>query len=213
MNPISHYVVSQQQAIFLMRHGHIDTAGEKRYIGQTDYTLSRQGQKQAEAWRHMLSDISFTRIFASSLRRSQETATIIAQGRSQEIEILPELNEINLGKWENLSLEEVKNNYPREFDERGRNLAGFHPPAGESFSELQKRVLGVFIRLMEQMRGHLLIIGHASTNRVILCYLLGMPLQNMFRIEQDYGALNIIAVGASLRLLALNIRLPNPGDC
>jgi len=210
MNTISYYLENQTSAIFLMRHGHIDTGGEKRFIGHTDYTLSHQGRMQAEAWCHILSDIPFTRIYTSSLRRSQETAAIIAQGRSQEIEILPELDEINLGKWENLSFEEVMKNYPLEFNERGRNLTKFHPPAGESFSEVQKRVLKVFIPLMEQMQGHLLIIGHAGVNRVIICYLLGMPLKNLFRIEQDYGSLNIIAAGAIPRLLALNIKLMDP---
>lgn len=120
-----------------------------------------------------------------------------------------ELNEINLGNWENLNLEEMKNKFPQEFNERGRKLAGFHPPDGESFSEVQKRVLRVFIPLIEHIHSHILVVGHAGVNRVILYYLLGMLLQNMFRIEQDYGALNIIAAGDRLRLLELNIRLPN----
>ena len=36
------------------------------------------------------------------------------------------------------------------------------------------------------------IVSHGGINRVVLCHFLGMPLENIFRIEQDFGALNII---------------------
>ncbi|MHB8174721.1 MAG: histidine phosphatase family protein, partial [Nitrospirota bacterium] len=34
--------------------------------------------------------------------------------------------------------------------------------------------------------------GHGGVNRVILSFALGLELKNVFRIEQRYGALNII---------------------
>jgi len=40
--------------------------------------------------------------------------------------------------------------------------------------------------------GNIVIVAHGGVNRVILCHLLGIPLENIFRIEQDYGCLNII---------------------
>jgi broad specificity phosphatase PhoE len=36
------------------------------------------------------------------------------------------------------------------------------------------------------------IVSHGGINRVILCHLLGIPLENIFRVEQDYGCLNIV---------------------
>ena len=36
------------------------------------------------------------------------------------------------------------------------------------------------------------IVAHGGVNRIVLCHLLGIPLENIFRIEQDYAALNII---------------------
>jgi alpha-ribazole phosphatase len=36
------------------------------------------------------------------------------------------------------------------------------------------------------------IVSHGGVIRVILCYILGVPLKNIFRFEQDYAALNII---------------------
>ncbi len=36
------------------------------------------------------------------------------------------------------------------------------------------------------------IVSHGGINRIVLCHFLEMPLENIFRIEQDYGALNIL---------------------
>jgi len=36
------------------------------------------------------------------------------------------------------------------------------------------------------------IVAHGGVNRIILCHLLGIPLENIFRIEQDNACVNII---------------------
>jgi len=36
------------------------------------------------------------------------------------------------------------------------------------------------------------IVAHGGVNRIVLCHILGIPLENIFRIEQDYAALNIV---------------------
>ncbi|MEK6679369.1 MAG: histidine phosphatase family protein, partial [Nitrospirota bacterium] len=38
----------------------------------------------------------------------------------------------------------------------------------------------------------ILIVAHGGVNRTILCRALGLDLKYLFRIEQRYGALNII---------------------
>jgi len=36
------------------------------------------------------------------------------------------------------------------------------------------------------------VVAHGGVNRVILCHIMGVPLENIFRIEQDFAAVNII---------------------
>ncbi|MEK7741715.1 MAG: histidine phosphatase family protein, partial [Nitrospirota bacterium] len=36
------------------------------------------------------------------------------------------------------------------------------------------------------------IVAHGGVNRIILCHIMGIPLENIFRIEQDFAAVNII---------------------
>jgi probable phosphoglycerate mutase len=100
-----------------------------------------------------------------------------------------------MGSWEGLSMEETKRSFPKEYARRGSQLAGFRPPGGESFSDLRNRVVPLFEDLVRQEEGPILIAGHAGVNRVILCHILGVPLENIFRLGQDYGCCNLLRRG------------------
>ena len=192
--------------IYLLRHGAVEGHEERRFIGQFDLPLGENGLRQARWWRKELADILFDRIFCSDLTRSRDTARIIAGTRKRPIEVMPQLREIHLGEWEGLSVAEVRRRFPEEYERRGQDLSDYRPPGGESFNDLRKRILPVFERIVSEMEGHILIVGHAGVNRTILCHLLGMPLRNLFRLGQDYGSLNIIECNeGSLRLKTINI--------
>jgi probable phosphoglycerate mutase len=58
----------------------------------------------------------------------------------------------------------------------------------------------------------ILIVAHAGVNRVVLCGLLGMPVENLFRIAQGHGAMNLVDRQANgYRIASLNL-LPPPPD-
>ncbi len=60
-------------------------------------------------------------------------------------------------------------------------------------TELRKRVLPALERIIDRHSGeHVCIVAHGGVNRVILADAMGLGLENFFRIEQDYGGLNII---------------------
>ena len=197
------------QRIFLLRHGEIQGAGTgKRFIGHTDIPLSDVGCHQAQGWRHWFGDFPRLHIIASDLARCQETVRIIAADRSWSLETSGGFKEIYLGQWDGLSFRQVKERWPEAFQQRGEDLAGFRPPGGESFLDLQRRVIPVFEKAVKEVRSPLLIVAHAGVNRIILGHILGMPLGNLFRIPQDYGALNLIERHAGEYRLQLLNQLP-----
>jgi probable phosphoglycerate mutase len=182
--------------VYLLRHGDSRPDAVRRYIGRTDHPLNEMGWAQAEGWCRDFSHIQFSHIYCSDLKRSVETARIIDRRTRTPLTILPELGEINLGHWEGMPVSEVRRLFPHEYDRRGADLVGYCPAHGESFADLSARVLPVFEGVVQQSKGNLLIVSHAGVNRVILCHLLGMPLANLFRLEQGYGCLNILEYAA-----------------
>jgi probable phosphoglycerate mutase len=178
--------------VYLLRHGDSRQDAVRRFIGRTDHPLNEAGRAQAEWWQQALSHISFSHICCSDRQRAAETARIIGRHQPPPLTILPALNEIDLGEWDGLPISEVRQRLPREYEQRGADLVGYRPPGGESFADLSARVLPAFASAIAKADGNLLVVAHAGVNRVLLCHLLGMPLTNLFRLEQGYGCLNIL---------------------
>ncbi|SFG30232.1 probable phosphoglycerate mutase [Desulfotomaculum arcticum] len=178
--------------IYLVRHGEIDTGKSKRYIGQVDLPLTSTGIEQTMKLRDRLAGVKLAGIYCSDLNRSFITAKIIALAHQISPVASVDLREISLGEWEGRSFEEIRRNFPVEFARRGANLAGYVPTGGESFADFSDRIMAAFNRLVAGTDGDLLFVGHAGVNRAIISHLLGMPLNNIFQICQDYACLNIL---------------------
>ena len=202
---------TREKKILLLRHGSLQTVDDKkRFIGQTDLPLSDHGRRQAEFWSRKLADWPMDGIFCSDLQRCRETADAIAQDRRSVVTPLAELREIHLGQWEGMRFDRVKQLWPDAFSQRGRDIAEFRPPEGESFADLRQRVVPAFERQTARNAGNLLFVSHAGVNRVLLCHLLGMPTANLFRIDQGPAAMNILERRPDgIRLQCLNL-LPDP---
>ncbi len=192
--------------IYLLRHGSTDEGGERHFVGQLDKPLVAEGQRQAEQWREVFEAIELEAIFCSDLQRSLETASIIAGEKHPLPRTVTGLREISLGEWEGLAMSHVRQNFPQQWQERGLNMAGYRPPCGESFNDLKNRVIPVYKKLVSESKRDILIVAHAGVNRMILGHLLGMPVANLFRLNQDYAGLNLIDYSSGLpRIAALNL--------
>ncbi|HZK52880.1 MAG TPA: alpha-ribazole phosphatase [Desulfosporosinus sp.] len=200
-----------KKLIYLVRHGDIGIGKGKRYIGQSDLPLSALGEQQATVLKGIFSRVPIDHIVCSDLARTRRTADIIASAHQMVPLAHKALRELNMGAWEGKTFSEIRAKYPKEFKERGRDLANYRPPLGESFSDCSKRVIPVFESLAGSMDSTLLIVGHAGVNRVILCRVLGIPLENLFRFEQSYGCYNLISYdGSQYRLNYLNRQINAP---
>ncbi|AKA70359.1 alpha-ribazole phosphatase [Clostridium scatologenes] len=176
--------------IYLIRHGKIDMGNEKRYIGITDIPLNEEGVLQAKKIKNFFSNIHLEKAYLSPLTRCVETANIILEDRNVEKVFAKELIEINMGKWEGKTFNYIKNYFPEQFKERGRNIDSFTPEGGESFNDVRERVKQVLESIIKNTHGNILIIAHAGVNRVIISTILSLPLKRMFDIDQNYGCIN-----------------------
>lgn len=194
--------------VFLLRHGEIPQFRPRRFVGQQDLALTEAGRAQAVAVGRALCDVEFERIVCSDLSRTRETARIVAGERTVPIEPEARLREIDLGRWEGLTKAEINTVFPGEYDARGENLAQMRPSGGESFSDLQQRVVPFFDEVLATTQGTTLLVAHAGVNRAILCHVLGMDLNNLFRIGQDYCCVNSIVRAGQRRYVDwMNLQL------
>jgi alpha-ribazole phosphatase len=178
--------------IYLLRHGEIEASAPRRFIGQLDLPLTRTGNQQISRLADFLGDLSINRLICSPLTRSRQSASILADRLKIPAETIAEMAEISLGSWEGLTVSEIKQRYPGQYETRGKNLVTFRPKNGESFQDLLDRTFPVFERICTSSNEKIVVVAHAGVNRVLLCRLLGMPLANLFLLGQDFGCINIL---------------------
>lgn len=180
--------------LILIRHGVTDWNEQQKYIGSTDLNLSKKGIAQARAISNALKNEPLTAIYSSEFKRALQTAEIIAENHNLKINVLPGLNEIDFGKWEGLTFNQIDNEWPNFF-ERWVTGEGGLPPDGESIEAFKNRVKDALNRIIAQNSKEsrtVVIVAHAGTIKQIICHLLGLDFSEMWRISQDSGAISKI---------------------
>lgn len=187
--------------VYLIRHGKTVGGEEKRYKGHLDVPLSEEGIEQVRRLAGYLrqknnpggADANLSAIYCSDLVRAVKSAEIIA-GPFGVIPVrVLQLRERNFGRWEGMSLTEIQEQFPTEFDAWARDPVAYSPIGGESTETVRDRVMPVFHGIVKKHSGgKIAVVSHGGITRVILCEVLGIPLNNIFRIEQNFGCLNMI---------------------
>jgi len=179
--------------VYLMRHGEVANDGEKRYNGHIDIDITQKGVDQMDRLAGLLEGREITAIYSSDLIRSVRGAEIVSRRINIPVTTLRELRERSVGEWEGMTAEEIKVRFPEQYIAWQENLLNYRPPRGESLVDVSARILPVFKRLVaSHQEREIAMLLHGGVNRVILADSLGMEPLNLFRIHQDFGALNII---------------------
>lgn len=189
------------KTLYLIRHGETEGSEVKRYKGNIDVPLSEKGIKQVDqvakylnrSYKSHKSCNGLEAVYSSPLIRALKSAEIIAKQHGLEPIVIPDLRERSFGIWEGMSFNEIKDKYPEEFEAWTGNPLKYSPIGGESTIEVRDRVVNALDNLLSNHnKENIAIVAHGGVNRIILCHVMGIPLENIFRIEQDFAAVNII---------------------
>lgn len=179
--------------IYLARHGQVVGHDEFRYHGHFDVELTGKGVTQSERLSRFLSDKDIKAVYSSDLQRSVIGAQKVAAALGLSSSEVPELRELHLGRWEGLTRAEAIEKFPEDDGFTFHDLAHSKIEGGESLSDLKARVMPAIEKLVAANEGeHICVVAHGGVNRLILMEAMGLPVENFFKIEQDYGGLNII---------------------
>ena len=179
--------------IYLVRHGQVEGHEERRYNGQADVPLTREGEAQFALLQMRLKNKEISAVYSSDLTRCAEGARLLASSHGVDVQVHEDLRELHIGEWEGLTWRELQQRYPQEWQDRLDDIVHYRVPGGESLAEMAERVRKVISTLVETHRGEdILVVAHGGVNRVVLLDAIGAPLERLFHIEQDYGCLNAI---------------------
>ncbi len=195
--------------LILVRHGATDHTTDKRFSGRGghDPALNADGLAQVRAVADWLAPLAeeIDVLLSSPLRRTRETAEIIAAGLSHEVQVDEGLAEAAFGTWEGLTFHEVQQAYPDDLDAWLGSLDVSPGGHGDSFKEMDKTVRRTRDRILATYPGKsVLAVTHVTPIKLLVRMALGAPLDAVYRMELAPASVTVISWfedgTASLRL-------------
>ncbi|GIW91946.1 MAG: phosphoglycerate mutase [Pirellulaceae bacterium] len=158
--------------VYLIRHGETDWNMQGRWQGHVDVPLNEIGYRQARLLANRLArdGVKFEAIYSSDLARAYQTAWEIGAVLKVPVQLLPALREIDTGRWSGLTTDEVRTQFPDEWEQimQGHDLPR---GGGETVAALRQRVVTAVEAMVAQHRGHTLaFVTHGGCIRALLAH-------------------------------------------
>ena len=182
-----------RRRVYLMRHAEVAYfEPDGRPVRPEAVPLTSEGESQAQATRDALAGVQFDRSVTSGLKRTLETAKIVAPGL--EPEVWPDLRELEAGRLEEIPDPDLEQAFTGVFSgivpEETRFLGG------ETIGSLFDRVLPALEQLLaEESWDVLLAVLHGGVNRAILSYALTGKRTFLGNFEQAPACMNVLDAG------------------
>ncbi len=183
--------MSASTTIDLIRHG--EPVGGHRYRGQTDDPLSEKGWAQMHA---AVGDRQpWEAILTSPLARCRAFAEELAARLTLPLEVDARLMELGFGEWEGRTAEELLATDSERLARFWSDPVRYAPPGGETLAAFRDRILAAWEDILARHVGrHVLVVGHAGTIRMVVCRVLDMPLERLFRLQVPNAGITRIQV-------------------
>jgi probable phosphomutase (TIGR03848 family) len=191
--------------ILLVRHGQTPTTG-KILPGRTrGLHLADAGREQAARAAERIGELErVDAIYTSPLERARETAAPIGATTGVRPKVERGLVECDFGDWTGAELSALMKEPGWQTVQRAPSTFRF--PGGESFSDMQHRMVTTLDRLRDQHKGGTIVcVSHADPIKAALAHALGTHLDLFQRIVVGTCAISVVAWnGGGPTVLAVN---------
>ena len=197
--------MSSTTRLLLIRHAEVEARYQGVFGGRIDMELSPRGHEQAAALAKYLHSRPLSAIYASPMKRVQQTlAPLLVNGTPKPI-ILQDLREVDFGDWTGLPWEEVHAKFGISAFAWLEQLECDGIANAESAETLQERVEPCLRQILADHSGQqVAVVCHGGIIRMLLGILLRWPLARMVAFEIEYASLTQVVVHphkAELQLL------------
>ena len=190
--------------LLLVRHALTDATGRRLSGQETGLHLSESGRAQAELLSDRLSPIPLAALYSSPLERCVETAEIVARGRSIEVRLLPQLMEVDYGRWTGRPLPQLYRTALWKRLQQAPSSIRF--PDGETLGEVQQRC----VTALEEIAGRhakkaVAVVAHADVIRLTLAHYAGVHIDLYQRLTVSPASVSALSLGDRIpRIIRVN---------
>lgn len=180
--------------LYFLRHGETIYSRTGSYCGELDPELTPQGAQMAQAFADSHRSVRWAAVYVSPMKRTIATAKPLCEVLGLEMQLRDGLKEIRYGKWEDKTVEFVKEHYLDDYIHWLTEPAWNPPTGGETSVEIAARASLVIAEIKEKYStGNVLVVSHKATIRIILCTLLGIDVgRYRDRIDMLAGSISVV---------------------
>jgi probable phosphoglycerate mutase len=182
--------------IYFVRHGTTDFTTNRRFSGGdgNDPALNALGLQQAQNVAREMAKIKPEILISSPLTRTMQTAAEISNSTGLSIIEDDSWIEIAFGKWDGLTFDDVKREYPKEAQEWLSSTASA-PPGGESYDQLGERIdLAIDALVAAYPERKICVVTHNVVIRQIVRLTLSSPSHAAFHVDIDPCSITTLSV-------------------
>ncbi len=189
--------------LYLLRHGATPLNG--LYVGSTDVSLADEGREQVLRTGRILASTHIDLVFCSPMKRCRESMELLSLDAS--FEIIDNLREIDFGRWEGCSFQEISNTDQQLIENWQTTGEAFCFPDGECVKSFNKRVELFSRKIVSSTEERILIIAHGGTIRHLLCIFLDLSPEKKMIFEIQPGCFSTVTLYDDLGVLtSLNVK-------
>lgn len=191
--------------ILLVRHGQTPSTGKVLPGRAAGLHLADAGRDQAARAAERIAELrQVDAVYTSPLERARETAAPIGTITGLRPKVHKGLLECDFGEWTGASLSKLMRK--PEWTTVQRSPSTFRFPGGESFTEMQHRIVTTLDRLRAAHPGGTVVcVSHADPIKAAVAHALGSHIDQFQRIVVSTCAVSVVAWSlAGPTVLAVN---------
>lgn len=170
---------------YFVRHGETDWNVKKKIQGKTDIPLNENGWQQAKKLaeelckKQQVGEFHAVCAYTSPQLRASKTAEVMADALGIPCVELDGLKEMDLGEWEGLKWDFIKEEYEEIYAYWNTHRRYTHTPGGESYHEVLGRTLDALKIILERETDDVIVVSHSAIFMALRCYLAELPFEEM----------------------------------
>lgn len=181
--------------LILVRHALTVDNQKSRLSGHIDSSISEEGKEQIDKITNYLKDFDIDKIYTTTSSRTKDTVKKLSELKSIESIEKESLKEISFGDFEGLTFDEIKDKYPKEFQDMIEKGYEYKYPNGESLIDSYNRVCIELDNIISNNDDRtILICSHGGTIRNIITYLISNSYKYHWNFKIDNGSVTILEV-------------------
>jgi len=190
--------------LLLIRHGEVEPRYHGVFGGRIDMNLSPRGKRQAKILAGYLQAKTIDAIYASPMKRVQQTlAPTLKLGRHEQ-RIMPGLREIDFGDWTGLDWAAVRDRFHFPVHEWLHQIEKPGAPNGENRRTFSARVKPCLEEIVRRHPGeNVAVFCHGGVIRMLLSLLIQVPLPKTNSFEVEYASITQVALHAHMAEIEL----------